>query len=180
MSWPNWRLRAQSSKRSPSLQMGHRWLQISGSPTTTFRFYNSLEWQNSGKPCTYGYSFIIARGYKSESTEGSDALGQVWEGSKHEAFVVLSMTVGKEYCEPRCPVFIGDFLWLLKSFPAWLSIYLPCPPRRLGWYSVAQSLKPLITWLVSLGWPAPMLNHAVSINYRGAHPADLIRLSCSN
>lgn len=54
----------------------------------------------------------------------------------------------------------------------WLNGWLRgCPPSPaplsvLGWYQVDQSPKPLITWLVFLAWPTPILSHLISINYQ--------------
>lgn len=58
-----------------------------------------------------------------------------------------------------------------------LTVHFPCPPSRLGWYYVAQSLNLLIIWLVFLGYPTPILNHLISINYLGAYYKHLISIN---
>lgn len=58
----------------------------------------------------------------------------------------------------------------------WLNVVeltLQCP-------HMGNSSNPLLTWMIFLVWPAPILSHLFSINYLGAHYESLLwcKLSC--
>lgn len=58
--------------------------------------------------------------------------------------------------------------WWHHGTQSWTQSPASLPLEGLGWYLLAQSPSPLITWLVFLAWPAPTLCY-ISINHLGTH-----------
>lgn len=56
-----------------------------------------------------------------------------------------------------------------------LQLFLPSQEVRLD--DAVQSPNPLITWLIFLEWPAPILSHMVNTNNQGAIHSDLISIN---
>lgn len=125
--------------------------------------------------------------YKSEPAKGRNTLGRIgdWEGSKQEACIVLRDILPSQHQSVIVPVTIPGIStsFGVQSF-YWgfiICIYDWLDHRPLGWtqslafscslrldrYHLAQQPHPLITWLVFLCWPAPMLSPLISINFLG-------------
>lgn len=66
----------------------------------------------------------------------------------------------RKLIQALCQVLLGFItqVWLLEFLAIdWTRFLAPFPPRTSDWYHVAQSLNPLITWLLFPVWPAPIL-----------------------
>lgn len=98
------------------------------------------------------------------------------------------VTICTEDHSPENPMWVSGsqgFIWVsLCRHDHWiiahvikLNLQLFHSLQEVRLDDVVQSPNPVITWLIFLEWPAPILNHLVNTNNQGAIHSDLISIN---